>query len=301
MRMTAISVASCYMLAACIGGSGSSSSNSGSGQIAPIPAQEQRFNKEDRAFVDTLTGDEGDKPPRPRARDELRSISYNPATDTLNVGGDPFDLAGTFRRSPGRDVRGFAAFENDGGARRYLALVRTDTANGVSAGVIGTPYRFDNEIGGTFIARSATPDLPRNMEVNHIGDYAAVRNVGRNDGADMSNSFLQRVEGKVQLDLDFFDDRDAPGIEGVITDRRNLDQRIEIDGRKRPVRYDDVVLRFTDIDEQGNFSGIVNINGNPVGVYDGFIAGIDAAASAGTVIFVEGDELERGAFIAGSE
>ncbi|TVS03204.1 MAG: hypothetical protein EA407_07225 [Rhodobacteraceae bacterium] len=117
----------------------------------------------------------------------------------------------------------------------------------------------------------------------------------------MSNSFLQRVEGTVRLDLDFFDDRSAPGIEGVITDRRNLDQRIEIDGRKRPVRYEDMVLRFTDIDEEGNFSGLVDVRGAPAGVYDGFIAGTNAAASAGNVIIVEGGELERGAFIAGSE
>ena len=276
MRMTAISVASCYMLAACIGGSSTSTKFADSGQIAPIPTHEQV------------------------AQGDLQSMSYDPNTETLIVRGDPFDLAGTFRRAPKRDVRGFAAFENDGGARRYLALVRTDTANGIAAGTVGTPIRLDREFGGTFIARSATPTLPNNMEVSHVGDYAAVRNVGTNDGADMSNSFLQRVEGTVRLDLDFFDDR-TPGIEGVITDRRNLDQRIEIDGRKRPVTYDDVVLVFGDIDAEGNFRGDANVNKSTVGFYEGFIAGTDAAASAGNVIFFEGGQLERGAFIARRE
>jgi len=244
----------------------------GSGQIANIPTEDQRYS--------------GD----------VDSISYNPTTGTLTVLGDPFDLAGTFSRRPQRDVRGFAAFENDGGARRYLALVRTDPDHGLSAGVVGTPFRLDNEFGGTMLARDKTPELPRNVEVRHVGDYAGIRNVGTNDGADMSNSFLHRVEGRVQLDLDFF--ADSPGIEGVIFNRLSVDETVMIDDKKRNITYDDVVLRFTTFDDEGNFEGDAAVSGTVLGRYDGMIAGDDAAASAGVLVMVESGELERGGFIA---
>ena len=287
----------------------------GSGEIAAIPEGEQRYNE-------TVQGARFPETNPELPSNSVERIFYNPATETLTIQGDPFDLAGTFRRAPNRDVRGFAAFENDGGARNYLALVRTDTEHGLAAGVVGTPFKLDNEFGGTVLARGATPVLPVNREVRHRGDYAAVRNVGRNDGADMSNSFLHRVEGQVHLSLDFFDDRPRPGIEGVITNRRNMDgtttREVEVEVEVKEVRmpgqptrtttetrqvveeitYADIVLRFTGIDENGNFTGVAAVGDSVVGLYDGMIAGSNAAASAGIVVIRQDNELERGAFIA---
>ncbi len=274
MKNSAITLAVCGALMACSGGGGSGSG--GSGQIAPIPTAEQRY-----------TGD-------------VTSITYDPDTDTLNVQGDPFDLSGAFRRVPGRDVRGFAAFENVGGARRYLALVRTDADYDLAAGVVGTPIRLDSEFGGTMLARGETPEMPREVEVTHVGSYAGVRNVGTNVGADTSGALLQRTEGRVRLDLDFFaDQRSADGaragsIEGVIFDRRSMDEVVFVNGRRQPVTLDDVVLVFTAIDAQGNFSGTANGLSGGTGTFDGMIAGEGAAASAGVVVF----GTERGAFIA---
>ncbi|MGI3212884.1 hypothetical protein ACROSR_17440 [Roseovarius tibetensis] len=265
----------CTGLSACgVDDSGETDPNrfAGSGEIESIPIADERYS--------------GD----------IESISYDPDSDTLIVQGEPFDVAGRFNRVSERDVRGFAAFENEGGARRYLALVRTDGTHGVSAGVVGTPVRLDREFGGTVLTRADIPELPRNVQVRHVGDYAGIRNVGSNDGGDMTDSFLHRVEGRVQLDLDFADR--IPSVEGVIRDRRSLDQTVEVEEEVRNVQYDDVVMQFTSIDIEGNFTGVAAVNKVDVGAYDGMIAGDDAAASAGVVIIREGDELERGAFIA---
>ncbi|PZX46304.1 hypothetical protein LY56_01277 [Roseinatronobacter thiooxidans] len=314
MKKTTAVVASCVALMSC--GSGESTGISSfvsspdrfanSGEVAAIPTETQRYNE--TAGGDAFAG-----------QNEVTSITYDSATETLTILGDPFDLAGTFKRAPKRDVRGFAAFENEGGARNYLALVRVDSDNNLAAGVVGTPFRLDNEFGGTVLARGAAPTLPTNREVRHVGDYAGVRNVGTNNGDDMSNSFLHRVEGRVQLDLDFFTDRQSAGIEGVITNRRNMDGtttrevEVEVPVIGRPgqtttetrqiaeeITYQDIVLQFTGIDENGNFSGIAAVGGQPVGLYDGMIAGNNAAASAGIVVIQEGSpvSLERGAFIA---
>ncbi|MEB8386193.1 hypothetical protein OO012_03040 [Rhodobacteraceae bacterium KMM 6894] len=268
-KINATLVGVSFALAACGGGSDKSGPDGeryeNSGKIAPIPTAEQKLT------------------------DDVSAMTYDPATDTLTIGGDPFDLAGTFERVPQKDVRGFAAFENKTGARRYTALVQTDTANGLAAGVVGTPFRLDREFGGTMLARSRTPTMPTNVELTHVGDYAGVRNVGTNNGADTSESFLHRVEGKVRLDLDFFDDRPMGAVEGVIYDRRSMDETEVVDEKSQNVAYDDVVLVFTDIDAAGNFSGTAT-----GGTYTGIIAGDDAAASAGVVDL----GVERGAFIA---
>lgn len=297
MKTKIMVIACSSALAACGTDDPDSTRFANSGEVASIPTTEQRYN--------LVSGDEPEY-----SNSEVTSISYDPATDTLTVEGDPFDLTGDFERTPQKDVRGFAAFQNEGGARRYLALVRTDVENDVSAAVVGTPVRLDNEFGGTMLARGAIPDLPKKTEVRHVGSYAGLRNVGVNDGADMSNSSLHRVEGRVQLDLDFFDDR-QPGVEGVIFDRRSMDQTVEVDeetGETRNVTYEDVVLRFTNIDDNGNFiddenlrGGEAAVGGTVVGRYDGMIAGDGAAASAGVVVITEGDELERGGFIARTE
>lgn len=246
----------------------------GTGEIAAIPTGDQQYTE------------------------DVTSITYDPTTDTLKVAGDPFDLAGTFRRVSDQDVRGFAAFENEGGARTYLALVRTDAEHGLAAGVVGTPFRLDNEFGGTMLARDRIPNMPQNVEVTHTGSYAGIRNVGSNDGADTSESYLHRVEGRVRLDLDFFGDN-TRGVEGVITDRRSLDQTVEVGDETRAVTYDDVVLRFNSISDEGVFEdGAAAVRGAVVGEYDGIIAGDDAGASAGVLVMVDEGELERGGFIA---
>lgn len=323
MKKLVISAACCGILMSCISGDGSGPESfvsdperfAGSGEIAAIPTETQRYNQNylGEPFPET----------EPRPSNTVTSISYNPATETLTILGDPFDLAGTFRRAPARDVRGFAAFENDGGARNYLALVRADVANGLAAGVVGTPFKLDNEFGGTALARGATPTLPVNREVTHFGDYAGVRNEGTNDGDDMSNSFLHRVEGQVRLDLDFFDDRPTPGVEGVVFNRRNMDATTtrqvavevpvkevllpgetprtttEIREIQEEITYEDIVLRFTSIDALGNFAGDAAVGGVVVGMYDGLIAGDNAAASAGIIVIAgPGSPYERGAFIA---
>ncbi len=253
-------------------------------------------NGNDEAFADS--GQVGALPAGPGATvvysGNVESVTYDPDTQILNILGDPFDLAGDFVRAPERDVAGFAAFENERGFRQYLALLRTDDENDLAAGVVGTPVRFNTEFGGTVLARGAVPDLPTNREVRHVGEYAAVRNVGTNVGADMSNSFLHRVTGDVQLDLDFFSDGPTPGIEGAITNRRNLDATVQVDGRTVPVSYGDIVLVFSGIDDEGNFAGIADEVGGGAGSYVGVIAGTDAAASAGIVEIGP----ERGAFIA---
>lgn len=292
MKTRMMAIACLGTLAACDAGEDGEGTEptrfANSGEISDIPTTDQRYN--------LVAGTEPDY-----VNHAVTSISYDPGEDTLTIQGEPFDLAGTFERVPDRDVRGFAAFENTGGARRYLALVRTNSEHGLSAGVVGTPVRLDNEFGGTLLARDQIPtDLPQNMEVRHVGNYAGVRNVGQNDGADMSNSFLHRVEGRVQLDLDFFDDR-QPGVEGVVFDRRSMDQTVEVEEETQNVTYEDIVLRFTNIDDEGNFTGSARVSGSDTGRYDGMIAGDDAAASAGVVVISEGDEFERGGFIARAE
>ncbi len=277
-----VSAACVSLLAACGGGSDDSSPRpdperfAGSGQIGVIPTADQRFS--------------GD----------VQSMVYDPSTDTLTILGDPFASDGEFVRVPEKDVRGFAAFENEGGTRRYTALVRTDSLSGLSAGVVGTPVRFNNEFGGTMLARADTPTVPLNVELTHVGSYAGIRNVGRNVGDDDSNSFLHRVEGQVRINLDFFDDRPAGAIEGVIFDRISMDQTVEIDDDLLNVIYEDIVLEFTDIDSQGRFSGIA-AGGGISGTYAGVTSDDQASATAGVIEMQGGGELERGAFITQTE
>lgn len=292
-----VSAACVTLLAACGSGDGSPSRPdperyAGTGEIGVIPIAEQRFSGDVQLMV------------------------YDPSTDTLAILGDPFDSndpfdpddpfdrEGNFERVPEKDVRGFAAFENPQGVRRYTALVRTDPDTGLSAGVVGTPFRLDSEFGGTMLAREATTTRPENTELTYRGDYAGVRNVGINVGADDSNSFLYRIEGQVRIDIDYF--LDSPDVEGVIFDRRSMDQTVEIDGDLRSVEYADVVLRSTSrsggtFDADGFFEGAARINQSNVGRYVGYTSGDDAAAVAGVIDIVDGGERERGAFIAHSE
>lgn len=275
MRYPVILVACCGALMSCIG-------KDRDPDAAPPPPPSANTTLE--RYNTTNTGNAF------AGRNEVISIAYDAAAETLVIQGDPFDLAGTFVRAAASDVAGFTAFQNDGGARTYTALIRTDLVNDLTAGVVGTPVKLNNEFGGTVLRRGAVPDLPVNREIRHTGDYAGLRNVGVNDGADMSNSFLQRVEGRVALDLDFFQDRGSPGIEGVISNRRNLD-----DGNQA---LPDIVLEFNIIDSEGNFSGVADGGVLGGGSYDGMIAGPGAAASAGIVVIGTGNQIERGAFTA---
>jgi hypothetical protein len=224
------------------------------------------------------------------------------------VGGDPFDMAGVFRRAAGGDVAGYAAFVNDAGARRYLALATEDTTHQLAAAVVATLFRFDEEYGGTMVARGATPTLPTNREVTHTGRYGGLRNVGTNAGADGSTAQLYWVEGDVVLNFDFFADNRRV-VEGAIFNRRSLDGRFrDEEGRRQSIRYDDVVLTTNrndgrrrgplqdNIYDDGRFDGFALIGGDEAGRYEGLIAGPNAAASAGMVFFEDGDDFERGIF-----
>ncbi len=270
---TAILIASCVALMACDAGR----STSGSATLPPTPV------------VMGALPSGADSAPRGSPLSDVVTVAYDPGTQTLTLGGDPFDAAGVFRRAPARDTQGFAAFENEAGVRRYLALVRTDPVHGLAAGVVGTPFRLDTQFGGAFTIRDEVPTLPVDREVRHVGDYAAVRNIGTNVGADASGARLQRVRGRLELELDFFTDRPAPSIEGAITLRQNADVP--------SIRYPDIVLRLDRINPDGTFTGEAAVNGSVAGTFGGVIAGPDAAASAGWVV-IPGDQLERGAFLA---
>lgn len=291
MKKIALTFVCCASLVAC-GESGLTGDNparfiGGSGVLGEIPTPPEDIDDEDDtgpAETDFV-----------RTGGDVVSMSYDPDTDTLTIRGDPFDFAGVFARSPGDDVGEFAAFRSQTGAdaseRAYLAFLGVDNDIGISAAVVGTPYRLRTEFGGTLVARAEIPELPTNVQMTHRGDYAAVRTLGTSQ---------HRIVGRSELYLDFFDDRD-PSIEGVIRDRRNLDTDEDL-----PV----ITLVITEIDGRGNFSGdaVDEARPNERGEYDGMIAGDGALASAGVVVIsydetplLDGPEhVERGAFIARS-
>ena len=296
MNKFAITLLCCAALAACGGntsdtGSGDNAARliGGGGGLGPPPAppedeppeEEPPIDEEEEIVIfDDLL----------RVGGDVTSMVFDPERQVLTIQGDPFDFTGDFTRSPDEDVPGFTAFRSPAGegvdpsGRPYLAYLATDAINGLSAGVVGAPFRLRTEYGGTLLSRAEVPELPSNIQMTHDGTYAAVRTLG---GAQ------HRIQGETRLFLDFFDDRN-PAIEGAILDRQNLDTG------ESPAQ---ITLIFANIDENGNFRGTAydeeeDITGN----YDGIIGGEGAAASAGVLVIsgtIDGvDHVERGAFIA---
>ena len=285
MNKYAISFLCCAALAACGGntsdtGSGANAARTigGGGGVSPPPPED-----------DGDAGNGATTRDMTRVTGDVISMTYDPETDTLNVQGDPFDFAGDFTRDASSDVPGFAAYvspasnalvPDDASARRYLAFLGIDDTNGVSASVVATGERLDTEFGGTHVSRESIPDLPVNTQMTHRGHYASLVTEG---------STVTRTRGRTELYLDFFEDRNGD-IEGFI-------DRIDPDTGLRS--GDQIVLRITEIDEQGNFEGSARDSRAGEGTYTGMIAGADAAATGGTLVLTNtpDGQIERGAFL----
>ena len=300
MNKFAITLLCCAALAACGGntsdtGSGDNAARpiGGGGGLGPPPAP-----PEDEPPEEELPGEVAFR--GGSYQNDVVSVAYNPATETLLIEGDPFDFVGDFDRSPADDVDGFVAFRSqtsvDPSEREYLAYLGIDADAGLEITVVGTQYRLRREFGGHEINRDAVPKLPTNEQLTHDGHYAAVRTLLFEK---------HRIEGQAQLFLDFFVDRPEPGIEGRIFERRNLDTGESME---------DITLTFTTINPDGTFRGVAQPSRDGAVDeerrlrvdYEGMIAGDGAAASAGIVVVTDGGDpridgpadIERGAFIA---
>lgn len=243
---------------------------------------------------------------------DLDSLSYNAATQTLTVNGitqDGVDVANNYRHIAASFLDGYETFtaQNDPLGRHATAFVAS--REGVQAGVVMTGGQFNRVFGGSFYDRTGTYDPPTVTEnsgdVSYVGNYAGLVNgagpvtdllpvTGPTDNPDNPVQ-AGYVRGMVFVNVDYAD----MNVEGEIYDRV-----LRLNGGFAVLP--DIILVETALADNGTFEGsTVEFEGildRDIGSYGGVIGGPGANALAGGITLTEfsddlEDEIEYGVFV----
>mgnify|MGYP005841594877 CR=1 FL=1 len=294
-----IAVAVVATLAACSGGSDSGRSALVAGPGTPP------------------TDPDGDTPsPSPSPSDsvstidedgEARSISYDAATDTFIVDNLPFDGDGKYDRDDVlASIGPFAVYENNNTTeRRAYKAIRAEGPSGETRVAVVRSGDYEGTgFGGFLFARDGGVTLPSTGQATYTGDYAGLRVF---DGV----SGLEFTEADALIEIDFEDFNAGDAVEGVLTNRRILDQSGNLIGTLPAL-----VLATGSISPDGQISGTGGSDifdpgrGEVVDFESGEYVGV-IADDAGEVVGIvevtgteisgaERDFLETGAFVATS-
>jgi hypothetical protein len=226
----------------------------------------------------------------------VASASYDAGDDTLSVQLTALDaspVTARFRRTPGLDVPGYEAFtfQENNTQRDFVALFRTN--RGITAGVVGDGGQFVNVVQGTTLSRTGGYSRPASGLATYRGNYAGILNGGpSNDPGPFPPARPLRTTGQVQINADFTNDQ----VNGGIGNRQIVDSGVALD---------DVFIEITDIEDDGSFTGAVQIvdaggTRSTVGNYSGLFGGTNANEVGGALFFnpINGrtEITERGVF-----
>ncbi len=277
-----------------------------------------------------------------RTVEAMRAFSYDGETLEIDMAGvSSSGEFGTFNRRPAMDVpaRGGAPrllayeFQETNMTRSYLAYVAENERETLLAVAASDGGQFnENNGGGGWIRLTgyARPDIaaspspspgPEQGTFSYYGTYAGVFVPGFLDPAtpprpgSAGPGESLSVRGEIQVNAQFERSGEGEVVEGAIV-RRTLQDRngnrlnsiSVVDGSGAVTEIDtsrlaDLVLRETEISDNGTFLGAVEFRGSPgqaVGNYDGAFGG-DGATDVAGVIWVnpiqgESNIWEYGAF-----
>lgn len=255
---------------------------------------------------------------------DLDSINFNAATNTLTVTGlnqDGSPVANAYSPADmtagvGIDVNGYTAFtaQNDPLGRHATALVASRT--GVQAGVVVTGGQFNKIFGGSFYSRSGTysePVLsPGDFDVTYYGNYAGLLNGPGPDtnllpvGAGVDPNVDRPVQAAFVRGLMFVNvDLADRSVEGEIYNRTGVFRDTTLPSGRGFLGLPDIVLVEGTLDDGGNFTGNLEVDGNVgtnIGEFAGVIGGPGGNALAGGLKMEDFDttidnEIEYGVFV----
>lgn len=278
------------MLSACGGGGGGSGDN-------PISrgADEEEDAGDDGTGGDG-TGEEEEEEEEETARvpaliaENLESVGYDAASDTLLVTGIAFDdtpYEAVYTRAPALDRNGFLAYTvQDDALDRHATAYTNTTSTGASATVVATGGPRNEYFTGAYYEATGTytaPDATGTTGlVAYVGNYVGLLNangsgedlipVAPGTPAELIPGQAAEVTGTVFISADFADNQ----VEGNIYDREITDTAQSLPS---------LVLVATEITEAGTFGGNVEyslqqsdpdwqgiddqVNGTYAGEFDG--------------------------------
>lgn len=217
----------------------------------------------------------------------------DPTDDVIVVtglAGDGSPVDTTYSRNPALDVQGYQAFaiQDDRLDPIYIGMAATADDGSVRAVAVSDGGQFNRFFRGAAYERLTPLTRPAvtddNGQVSYAGFYAGVTNLdavsndqriplqpGDPQAAEPRQS--RQTEGRVFINVDFSDNQ----VRGTIYDRQFTD------GLALP----DLTLVDADLDEEGQFTGVVEFAGDPgqgtQGTHGGIIGGTDASGLAGGV------------------
>jgi hypothetical protein len=217
----------------------------------------------------------------------------DPDDDVLTVEGiglDASPFTAEYARNPALDVQGYQAFSNqeDRLSRIYVAVAATSADGAVRAGSVGDGGQINRFFRGNFYERLVPLTRPAvtdgNGQVSYAGTYAGITNLDDldqdqrlppepGDPPEALPSQPRQTVGKVFLNIDFADNK----VDGTIYDRQFTDGK----------RLDSLALVDADLDENGEFVGVVEFAGRPdlgtQGTHGGIVGGTNASSVAGVI------------------
>lgn len=216
----------------------------------------------------------------------VERIKYDAAADELiveikSLDDAPFTV--NYERNRELDVPGYRAFsvQDDPLDRMFVAVAATGADGAVEAAAISDGGQFNRYFSGTYYKRNSG-NVPTTGQVSYAGHYAGITNLNAAGdhllpvapGTDpaLLPAEPARTTGRAFLNVNF----DDGAVNGVITDRRFVDGGT----------LTDLALVDGEIDENGEFLGNVEFDGQPngdIGDFGGVFGGRDGAAVAGTV------------------
>jgi len=223
----------------------------------------------------------------------LQRISYNPDAQTLTVEVKSLDapeIVATYARNAALDVPGYTAFsvQDDPLDRMFIALVAASDRRTVQAAVVGDGGQFNTVFNGGYYERTGTYSIPTSNPVtglvSYAGLYAGVTNMSEPGAtnllpvppgtpSELIPGQAARTQGEIFLNVSFSDS----AVNGAIYNR-------SIVGGPA---LESVTLIPSTIDDNGEFLGTVEFDGDPatgsIGSYGGIFGGIDASDVAGVV------------------
>jgi len=253
---------------------------------------------------------------------DLKSFSYDPASETLSITGitaDDSAFTADYRRRPGLDRNGYEAYTaQDGSLDRHVTAYVKDI-DGTRAAIVMTGTQFEQVFSGaaysstSYSAPVAAGAQSEGGLVTYAGNYVGLLNGPGSDedllpvtggtASDPLSKQAAEVTGKVVLTGDFTD----AAVAGIIYDRKVTDYNAAggLDPNSAdPFKAKNIALDSTAIADDGTFFGTASQGNITVGEYGGIFGGLGATEVAGVIhaedhieIGGSGTPIEYGAFV----
>lgn len=223
------------------------------------------------------------------------SFAYDPGAGTLTITGllrDGDTNPVTYVRKPALDQGVYTAFTLQDDPLDEHTTVYVRSLDDVSGAVAVSGGQFTFYSGGVQFARDGSYDPIQPDEgsdrglVTYAGEYIGLTNLNGPDtdllaapGGITDSTVLPSQAGLVTGDIIINVEFDANNISGEVFNRE-----VDSEAFGNDIGISDLVFRPGEVDADGNFSGRVEVQGNPdvgVGDYAGVIGGEDASVLAG--------------------